>query len=61
MLSCVELLIDDDSRRAAQNCRSKHENITRLRTELISMEKQAISVQQQIDSCVTELSVRKVK
>jgi len=57
MLAVIELFIDDDSRRAAQNCQSKHENIERLQTELVSMEKQVISVQQQIDSCVTELSV----
>ena len=51
------IFIDDDSRHAAQNCRSKQGNIQRLQTELNSMEKQAASVQQQIDSCVTELNV----
>jgi len=58
MTHLLTLYIDDDSRRAAKNCQSKHENIRRLQTELISMEKRAISVQQQIDSCVAELNVR---
>jgi len=53
----VEIFVDDDSRHAAQNCRSKQGNIQRLQTELNSMEQQATSVQQQIDSCITELNV----
>jgi len=58
MTHSLKLYIDDDSRRAAKNCQSKHENVRRLQSELMSMEKRAISVQQQIDSCVSELHVR---
>ena len=57
MTSLCHLLTDDDSRHATQNCRSKRENIERLQVELKSMEQRAISVQQQIDASVTELSV----
>ena len=48
---------DDESRQAAHSCRSRRDNIDRLQAELKSMENQAVSVQQQIDSCVTELGV----
>jgi len=50
-------LTDDDSRLVSQNCSGKRENIERLQAELKSMEKRAVSVQQQIDSCITELGV----
>ena len=51
------VVADDDSRLTAQNCRSRRENIERLKSELKSMENEAMSKQAQIDSFVAQLNV----
>jgi len=44
-------------RRLSQNCRTKRENVERLKGDVTAIELRTSSVQQTIDACVNELNV----